>query len=61
MKTAYKATGKRFFTFHFMWIIGFGYNKEYYHYDEHSCQEFVSFYIPFCHINATQHFRKFEK
>lgn len=61
MKVAYKATTKRSFKFHWVpFFIGIGYDKQYFHYDKWSCQQFVTIFLPFCHITATQYFRKFD-
>lgn len=60
MKTAYKATNKRHFSFHLMYGIGFYYGRGIFHYDKYSCVENVSIYFLCIKINAVQHFRKFE-
>lgn len=60
MKTKYIASNKRHFTLHFMWGIGFYYQREIFHYDKYSCVENVSYYFLCFKVNAIQHFRKFD-
>lgn len=59
MKTEYIEIGKMDFKFHLVLGLGFFYESSIFHYDEHKCTKWKSYYFLCFKLNTTQNYRKF--